>query len=249
MKKTLVSRRQVVKGASLLALGGLIGCSTHQQVSVPDHQSQSMLGLHPILTYTDLLPERPASLAAWTFQDKKRDTIVAGRLTEENAADTLRAAERRIHSVWSSDGYVEPVSSLHPGINNAPVWIITPHQQLRSGIFPNASGYSESWFDALRETVEQLRPANHRLPTHSLHLVLHRESLTKKYRLGRLGLIPSLADEAVVAAEKSGWPANMVTVQHRLRTANSLDHFVLKPVFRGFETWSLYPSGLESQIL
>lgn len=240
MVKPSISRRQMVKGLGLLALGGLVGCSSQQKVNANIQQ-----GMRPILVHTDLASDRPATIAAWRFQDRQRDTIIAGRLTPENAEDTLRVAERRLEAVWGGDGYIQPVSSLHPGINYAPVWVVTPKNRSRFAFFANK--HSPDWFEPLRETAAQLHLADHRLPSHSLHLVLHRDALTER-KSGKLRLVSPLEHEALEAARLAGWPANMVTVQYRLRIPNALDHFVLKPVFRGHESWALHPAGLESQL-
>lgn len=236
----MINRRQMIQSLSLLAVGGLVGCSTASPVP------QAQLGMRPILLYTDLKNDRPATIAAWRFQDNHRDTIIAGRLTIKNAEDTFRVAERRLEAIWGGTGYIEPVSSRHPGIDNAPVWVITPVKQSRMDFI---SSYSlKEWFDGLRETAAQLHLSDYRLPTHSLHLVLHRDAITERKR-GKLRLAEPLEEEALMAARLAGWPANMITVQYRLRSRTTSDHFVLKPVFKGNEAWALYPAGLESQIM
>lgn len=252
MAKEVISRRQALKGIGLLALGGLVGCSNNQPIAYPPSKEVEGLiikpreGVRPILVYSNLSKDRPATIAAYRFQNNHRDTIIAGRLTHSNAADTLRVAERRIESVWGGDGLVEPISSRHPGINDAPVWVVTPKKQPRLSLV--TSNYVTTWFNALRETAAQLHLSDHRLPTHSLHLVLYRDAITERHR-GSLRLLPELSLEAAKIAQLGGWPANMITIQFRLRKRDSLDHLVLKPVFKGYESWALYPTGLESQIL
>ncbi|MBE0507934.1 MAG: hypothetical protein IBX50_14680 [Marinospirillum sp.] len=248
MDKSTLTRRAVLKGGLLGAgLVMLAGCAVNQP---PIDQRQTHLpGIRPILVHTDLTADRPASIAAWRFQDSERDTIVAGRLTLQNAAESLRIAQRRVEAVWGADARVEPVSSQHPGIHNAPVMVVVPKVLQRTAFVPTISltNHLEQWLEPLRETAAQLHLSDRRLPSHSLHLVLYQDALTKR-RSGQLQLTSPLEHQALEAARLAGWPPNMITVQFRLKAEGLQDHIVLKPVFRGHESWALWPAGLEGQL-